>query len=486
MAGKLKILVLDDEPPITKVLSRFLRSHGYEVFEVNNPLKVEEYLLYTDLSLLISDVNMPGMDGLEVLELVKKSKPELPVLILTGVSTIETAVQATKLGASEYLTKPINNESLLKAVRTHIQVDQAIPESVKELINESLAGEEDQALVESDKIMLKDEIASTNSIPDGLVEINFEDILPGQFLPFALYIQIYNKNTNRHYIRKISKENTVFTSGLKNILQQRRLASVFIREQDYSAFLEYYKAIKLSQSFQHQKIRDDKRLLVYGKAVEAVMDILTDPADNKNIKAAVDLVDDLFKTIVDDPVTYLDMFKLFKRDTTIFNHSANVCLLTVSFGIYLRLQAKTVNILGLGGLFHDVGMNRVDKRILERKGPLTKLEWDEIKKHPERGFALLKTSLIVPTPSLRIIMEHHEKEDGSGYPRGLKGDQVSKAAQICQIVDQYDSMTTTKPYRPAFRPAEALKRIYFEEPSETHRAVIRKFIEFLGGKDKTI
>jgi len=479
-------MVLDDEPPITKVVARFLKSHGYEVIEVNDPLKVEEYILYTDLSLLITDVNMPGMDGLDVLELVKKSKPNLPVLVLTGVSTVETAVQATKLGAAEYLTKPINNESLLKAVQNHIQVDQALPEGVKELINETVVAEEDQGFVEADKILLKDEIASTESIPDGLVEIKFEDILSGQFLPFALFIQIYNKKTKRHYLRKISKENTVFTSGLKDILQQRQLASVFIREQDYSAFLEYFNAVKFSPGFQHQKIRDNKRLLLYGKAVEAVTDILSDPADNQNIKAAVDLVDGLFKTIVEDPVTYLDMFKLFKRDTTIFNHSANVCLLAVSFGVYLELQAKTVNTLGLGGLFHDVGMNRVDKRILEKKGPLTRWEWDEIKKHPERGFALLKSSLVVPVLSLRIIMEHHEKEDGSGYPRGLKGDQISKAAQICQIVDKFDSMTTTKPYRPVFRPTDALKRIYFEESSETHRAVIRKFIEFLGGKNKAI
>ncbi|MEW5722423.1 MAG: HD domain-containing phosphohydrolase, partial [Thermodesulfobacteriota bacterium] len=297
-----------------------------------------------------------------------------------------------------------------------------------------------------------------------------------------LYIQIFNKATRKFYLRKVSQENTVFTSGLKEILEKRRLASVFIREQDYRNYLEYQESVKSTLAFTHQKIRDTKRLLLYGKAVEAVNEILSDPADNKNVTAAVDLVDDLFKAIVDDPVTYQDLFKLFKRDTTIFNHCANVCLLTVSFGVYLGLKQDAVKVLGLGAMFHDVGMNRVDHRILDKSGPLTRFEWEEIKKHPERGYALLKSSLAVPVPALRIILEHHEKPDGTGYPRGLKEEGISQLARLCQIVDKYDGMTTRKPYRESFSAAEALKRIYFEESSEKYQKVIRRFIEFLGGK----
>ena len=482
MTEKLKILVVDDEPPITKVVARLLKSHGYEAIEVNDPRKVEDYILYTDLSLVISDVKMPGLNGLDLLAEIKHSKPDLPVIMLTGMTDIDTAVQATKLGAAEYLTKPLNNDAILRAVRTHANVDHGLPDGVKDYIASSMVLGEEEAAVEPGKIVLPNEIVSTDTIPEGLVEVKFEHIVPGQFLAFALYIQIYNKATNKFYLRKVSEENTVFTSGLKEILCKRNLNSAFIREQDYKHFLEYQKGIKDAPAFKHQQIRDNKRLVLYGKAVEAVTEILTDPGDNRNVKAAITMVDDMFKAMVDDADAYRDLFKLFQRDTSIFNHSANVCLLAVSFGVYLGLKREVVNILGLGAMFHDIGMNRVDRKILEKKGPLTRMEWDEIKKHPDRGFALMKSAIVVSMPALRIILEHHEREDGSGYPRALKGEAISTATRLCQMVDKFDGMTTQKPYREAFSPGEALKRIYYEEQTEKHRNYVKKFIAFLGGK----
>lgn len=478
---KVKALIVDDEPSITKTVARILTRAGYEAIEINDPVKVEEYLLYTSLGIVITDYQMPGLNGLQVLELIKGSNPDLPVLFLTGQGTIETAVEATKGGAVVFLTKPFDPDELVKAVKNHARVDDALPDDVRKSLADPSFDQEALA-AKPDHILLEDEIVSTDTIPEGLVEVNFADILPGQLLPFSLYLQIYNRKSRRHLLRKICPENTVFTTGLKEILEKRSLGSAFVREQDYGAFLEYYRAVKSASYFQHQKIRDNKRLLLYGKAVEAISEILNDPNDNRNIKKSVDLVDELFQTLVNDPVTYQDMFKLFKRDTSIFNHSANVCLLCVSFGIHLGLDQKKIQMLGLGGLFHDVGMNRLDRKILEKKTPLTPLEWEEIRKHPERGMVLLKASNIIPIQSLRIILEHHEREDGSGYPRGLKGNQISRLATLCRIVDKFDTMTTEKPYRPAFRASEALKRIFLEESNPGMQNIIKKFIAFLGGK----
>ena len=481
MAEKLRILAIDDEPNVTKMIKRLLVVAGYDVVELNEPLKLEEFILYTEFSLVITDLKMPGRDGLEVLRLVKESKPELPVVMLTGISTIETAVEATKLGAAEYLTKPIDKETLSAAVKKHANMDQALPAGVKALMEGASFQEIVDEAIEPEKILLSDEILSTETIPDGLVEVKFSNIVPGQFLPFAIYIQIYNRKSKRHLLRKICQENTVFTSGMHQILEKKNLGSVFIREHDYDAYLEYHQAMRSATSLRHTQIRDKKKLVLYGKAVEAITDILSDPVENQHIQSALDLVDNFLKTIVDDPITYQDMYKLFKRDTNIFNHSANVCLLSVSFGVYLGLDEKVINILGFGALFHDVGMNRVDRRILEKTTSLTPAEWQEIHKHPERGLALLKASRLVPVPALRIVLEHHEQADGSGYPRGLRANQISNLARLCSIVDKFDSMTTNQPYREAFSAAEALKRIFVEEPTEKYQAVIRKFIAFLGG-----
>ena len=481
MTNKIKILAVDDEPSITKMVGKVLGREGYEVIECHDSKRVEEYLLYTDLGLVITDYKMPGLDGLQVLELIKESNPSLPVLFLTGQGTIETAVQATKAGAVVFLTKPFDPDDLVQAVRTHARVDQAIPDDIRETIdNADLSGVDN--VVSPDRIILKDEIVSTDTIPEGLVEVKFDDILAGQVLPFALVpadLQQADPET-------LSPENLRNQHGLHHRPQKpARKKGTGVRLYQGTgirAFLEYHRAVKASPTLKLKAVRDKKKLLLYGKAVEAISEILADPTENKNIKSAVDLVDDMLQSIVNDPVTYMDMFKLFKRDTSIFNHSANVCLLCVSFGVFLGLEQKQVSELGLGGLFHDVGMNRLDKRILEKAGPLNKLEWAEVRKHPERGLALMKSSKLVPVRSLRVVLEHHEVSDGSGYPRGLTATNISKISHLCRIVDKYDAMTTPKPYREAFTPPEALKRIYLEEPSPGMQKVILRFIAFLGGK----
>ena len=482
MNEKLRILVIDDEPNVTSTIKRGLARKGFDVIELNDPLKIEEYLLYTDLSLVITDLKMPGMDGLRVLELVKQCKTDLPVLILTGHGTIQTAVEATRLGAADFLTKPFNNQDLLSVVQRHAKVDQALPDDIKESFESQEFKSQETIVVKPDKVLLPGEIISTETIPNGFKEVKFENIITGQFLPFALYIQIYNQSSQRYFLRKISNENTVLTTGLWTILQKRGLGSVYIREQNYSDYLEYFNAVKSAPGVLQKHIQEKKKLDLYDKAVESIREILAEPLKNKNVKHAVGLVSDIFKSIDKDPCAYHDMFKMFTRDAKLFNHSSNVCLLSMAFGLYLGIEPKKVQVLGLGALFHDVGMNTVDNRILEKRTALTRAEWQHIKGHPERGYSMVKSSGMARIPVLKIIFQHHEKNDGTGYPMGLVGDQIDFFALLFRIVDMFDTMTTKKPYRDAFTAAQALKQIYLTEPSARTREFIREFIRFLGGQ----
>ncbi|MEW6263733.1 MAG: response regulator [Thermodesulfobacteriota bacterium] len=482
MTVKGKILVVDDEPQVTKIIRRLLQADGHEAIEVNDPRKVEEHILYTDINLVITDLRMPGLDGLEVLKLVRRSKPTVPVLILTGHGAIESAVEATKLGAVEYLSKPIKNQELMEAVKKHLQEESKIPAHISNLVTAISPQRQEAAKADPDRVLLEDEIISTETIPVGFVEIPFEELVPGEKVPFAIYIQIFNKSQKKHVLRRLVEEDDVFHSGIRNILFRRKLGSVFIREQDYRNYLKYYQSYRSTPRFQLERIKDKKKLVLYGKAVEAVTEILTEPVDAKNVQTAVNLVDNIFRTMVKDQDVFQDMYKLFTQDTSIFNHSSNVCLLSVSFGLYLRLKPDAIKVLGLGAMFHDIGMSKVDKDILGKEGPLTQMEWAEIKAHPERGATVLKTSLIYPLPALRIVLEHHEQSDGSGYPKGLAGNQISDLAHICRMVDRFDGLTTKKPYRGKLTPAEALKRIFLDEKSPKNRRIIRRFIEFLSGK----
>jgi HD-GYP domain-containing protein (c-di-GMP phosphodiesterase class II) len=276
----------------------------------------------------------------------------------------------------------------------------------------------------------------------------------------------------------------MYTAALHNILSQRRLSRVYIHESDYREYFRYYSNLKLLPSLRDAKIKDEKQMVLYGKAIEAVTELLTKPINKENIQEAIYLVDDLFRKMVKDQDSYADMYKLFQHSHNVFNHSANVCLLTISFGLYLKLKPEALNILGLGALYHDVGLINIPKDILIKTTPLTTGEWLLIKEHPQLGVRQLQGALIFPRESLRVVAEHHEETDGSGYPKGLTRGHISLLSRICRIADKFDSMTAIKPYRAAFPPADALKEIYIKESSDDVRKLIRSFIEFLGGKKR--
>jgi response regulator RpfG family c-di-GMP phosphodiesterase len=485
LAEKQKILVIDDEAAITKLLAAFLTRDGYDAIELNDPTKVEDYLLFTELDLVVTDLQMPEMDGIGVLQTVRLSKPNIPVFILTGYGDIGTAVEATKLGAAEFLTKPIDFQTFQKAVKKHLSRDELLPGDIKALIEgRQFPG---KLKSESGRLLLEEEIVSPKTLPAGFVEVRFEEIVPGEKLPFNLYLQIHNKKTDKHFLRKICQANIIFTPGLRSILFKRNLQSVYIEEEDYRAYLKYLSHVRSIPRFKEELVKEKKQLVLYGKAVEAVTEILSGQMSEEKSKIAASLVDDLFRVMVKDPELYQNMYNLFRQEPNIFNHSANVCLLIVSFGLHLKLGKESIKTLGLGALFHDIGMNNISPELLKKKGPLTKDEWRELKEHPSKGADQLKSATFVSESVIRIVLEHHEEEDGSGYPMGLKGDEISRLSHFIRIVDKFDAMTTERPYRAAYSSPEALKHIYFSEPSKEFKGLIRKFIQYLGGlenKDK--
>ncbi|WP_353203317.1 HD-GYP domain-containing protein [Sphingomonas sp.] len=151
----------------------------------------------------------------------------------------------------------------------------------------------------------------------------------------------------------------------------------------------------------------------------------------------------------------LGMMRLKSRDTYTYFHSVAVGTLMVNFARELGLAADEVRLMGLGGLFHDIGKIRIAKEVLNKPGPLTPEEWDEMRQHPEIGHALLLAD-DVPSIALDVCLHHHEKVDGSGYPFGLVGDDISLAARMGAICDVYDSLTSERAYKGAASPVAAI------------------------------
>jgi len=143
-------------------------------------------------------------------------------------------------------------------------------------------------------------------------------------------------------------------------------------------------------------------------------------------------------------------------DDYLFFHSINVAILSVMTGISLGLHKGDMADLALGSLLHDIGMIMIDPAILNNQEKLTPQQIAEIQKHPEIGFNILHNGYEVSATAAHIAYQHHERFDGSGYPRGLREKQILEHARIAAVADTYHAIITDHPYRRAYSSSEAV------------------------------
>ncbi|HEY8418698.1 MAG TPA: HD-GYP domain-containing protein, partial [Limnochordales bacterium] len=169
-----------------------------------------------------------------------------------------------------------------------------------------------------------------------------------------------------------------------------------------------------------------------------------------------DAVDNIVDEILAEPQVLKGLADLRSHDMYTFGHSVDVCALSVAIGRALNLPPEQLRVLGLGALLHDIGKIGVPAEILRKPGRLTAEEWRYIYEHPRLGFDILRRYHEVPVPAAHVAYQHHERLDGSGYPRGLAGDQVHPYGRIAAVADVFDAMCSLRTYRPGFPVHEVL------------------------------
>jgi HD-GYP domain-containing protein (c-di-GMP phosphodiesterase class II) len=202
---------------------------------------------------------------------------------------------------------------------------------------------------------------------------------------------------------------------------------------------------------------------------------------NRNKRVDIGLAKAAVNNIVDELLrnrrVVLNLTDIRSYDDYIFGHCVNVCILSVMTAITLEYNELQLRDLGVGAILHDIGKLLVSKDILDKPGKLTPAEMDKVKEHSKYGFDVLREQQELSLLSAHIAFQHHEKVDGTGYPRGLKGGEIHQFSRLTAVADVYDALTADRVYRKAFMPHEALKII--SEGSGTHfdSEVVRAFMK---------
>lgn len=175
--------------------------------------------------------------------------------------------------------------------------------------------------------------------------------------------------------------------------------------------------------------------------------------------AARELVDDMSRSIEAHPSALLSLVRLKTADDYTYMHSVAVAALMLSFARHLDLDALRVRAAGMAGLLHDVGKSQVPLDVLNKPAELSATETTQVRRHPQLGHRLLLGRGGVDPEALDACLHHHEKFDGTGYPHGLVGEQITRLARMTAICDVYDAITSDRPYKKAWDPAHAIQRM---------------------------
>lgn len=186
------------------------------------------------------------------------------------------------------------------------------------------------------------------------------------------------------------------------------------------------------------------------------------------------------EVVTDHMDAALWLTNLKNRDEYTSIHCLNVCVLAVAFARHLGYDAKSLEVIGLGALLHDIGKIDIPDEVLNKPGPLSEDEWTIMRLHPVSGHGLLADSGHVEPLALDIVRLHHERIDGRGYPDGLAGDAIHECVLIAAIADVYDAMTSDRPYHRAVPPQAALDRLFKMAPHAFGEELVEEFIRCIG------
>lgn len=446
-----RVLVVDDEESIAQLLAGILRNEGHSAEYVTDGRIALNRVRDQRFDLLVTDLRMPELDGMSLIEQAKEIQPDLDALIMTAFASTETAVDALRRGVTDYLSKPFGVSEIREALSK-------VMESRAQRLTERQQVEALSARVESTEESLEQKLADLTLLHD------LARLIAGSTSPLHDALGLIG----RHYVadcvavledgRVIDHYGEGGHRGIRDLATRARDQRCTQSMPGAVAVPLAAGALVVMRSFEFST----EELHLLGTVARDVgVAIENDRLRSGQRRAYVGIVATLIEAI--------EAKDRFNR-----GHSRRVADLAVRFGCHLGLPERERELLETGAKLHDIGKIGIPEEILNKKGKLTDEEYEVIKSHPVIG-----EQIILPLEFLAearpIVRHHHERYDGAGYPDGLVGDEIPRAAAILSIVDAYDALVSDRPYRDGLPPARALQILDEGAGTQWDPDLIREF-----------
>ena len=277
--------------------------------------------------------------------------------------------------------------------------------------------------------------------------IRLSTLRPNEILPFDVFVYLDQK------IVIYAKTGSLLSSEKITSLHSKDTGeSFYLHDRDKNLYREYVKDSMNSDLISNQQ----KAIILRESSIAILEDLFESPDVGKAIEATKPVVNDLLSFMDMAPESVGHLISLSGHDFYTYNHSFDVSIYSLGLGTVLGFDKATMEELGLGSLFHDVGKRMVALDILCKRGPLDDAEWMQMKMHPQFGLKILNEHPNITDGIKAACYEHHESWKGGGYPNDLNGQEIHPFARIISLTDTYDAMTTQRSYNVPMRPTEAL------------------------------
>jgi HD-GYP domain-containing protein (c-di-GMP phosphodiesterase class II) len=277
------------------------------------------------------------------------------------------------------------------------------------------------------------------------------------------------------------ERNLRFGKEERKRLAEANTTQVFIVQKDAGPLSNYVER-NLEAIVENPAIPIRERAkIVYDAAVRLTTEVLVSPQSEESLKRTEEMVCSAIAYVLKGKEALHHLIALMATDYTTFTHSVHVAAIGLALAEQVGFKSRgELKDFGVGAILHDVGKLKISQDILHKPGPLTNREWAEVKRHPEIGLTLLNTHKNLAAGTKAIIIEHHERVDGTGYPSGKSGDGIHPFARVAAIVDAFDALTSRRPYRGAVSSFRALGIMKEEVGSHFDEEYYKAFIRLLG------
>jgi response regulator RpfG family c-di-GMP phosphodiesterase len=468
-----RVLVVDDEKVIREILADFLTLEGFKVTTASDGVAALERLDAEQFHMVISDLKMPNMGGLELLEHIQSDHRDVLAVIMTGFGTVETAIEAMKKGAYDYILKPFKVEEVVHIVHRGIEKQRLISENIrlKEIISLHELSEQLQTSLSLREVIDSALQATIKNVACDFAGIYLADETTDE-------IKLASHVINDDAPPGVDHGRLDLEAVLSDLEENKLLLAHAPTAKDY-----FVLAPKDLATFMCVPLVARQRTLGLLHAHSCTSGVRFIEGQRK----LLEMLASRAAAAIDNAVLYSNLQQTFRQtiqglaraleamDKYTAGHSDRVT-------VYARITAEAmgepierVELITQAGMLHDIGKLGCHAN-LNKPGKLTEEEYEIFKLHPTFGKEILEPIAFLQ-PLIPGIHSHHERWDGKGYPLGLRGEEIPIMARVLSVADAYDAMTSSRAYRRALEHSVAVAELKRCSGTQFDPGIVEAFLQ---------